>query len=116
MGISWLELMVVAVVALVVIGPKDLPAALRTLGRSLRAVRRMAGEFQSQVDQVIHDPKFEKMRREIEDAIQEVGKPSAKGKVEPAGQSAGSPQVRVEPGPVAEEPSIQGDNRKSGAP
>jgi sec-independent protein translocase protein TatB len=55
MGISRMELMVIVLVGLIVIGSKDLPAALRTLGRSLRAVRRRAREFQVQVDQFVRD-------------------------------------------------------------
>ena len=55
MGISWMELMVIVLMGLIVIGSKDLPAALRSLGRSLRAVRRMAREFQVPVDQFVRD-------------------------------------------------------------
>ena len=76
MGISWIELMVMALVALIVIGPKDLPGALMTFARSLRAVRRAAGEFQSQVDQFMRDSEIEAMRRDVEDAVRSEASPS----------------------------------------
>jgi sec-independent protein translocase protein TatB len=69
MGISWIELMVIALVALIVIGPRDLPGALMTFARSLRAVRRAAREFQSQVHQFMRDSEIEAMRRDVEDAV-----------------------------------------------
>ncbi len=49
--ISATELLVIAVVAIVVIGPKDLPDMLRGLGRLVRKLRLMAGDFQRQMDQ-----------------------------------------------------------------
>jgi sec-independent protein translocase protein TatB len=55
MGISRMELMVIVLTGLIVIGSKDLPAALRTSGQSLRVVRRIAREFQVQVDQFVRD-------------------------------------------------------------
>ena len=44
--IGWGELVVIGVIALIVIGPKELPAVLRTVGRTMNKVRRMAGEFE----------------------------------------------------------------------
>jgi len=61
--ISATELMVIAVVAIVVIGPKDLPDMLRGLGRIVRKMRLMAGDFQRQMDQA----GFEDVRKSIEE-------------------------------------------------
>jgi sec-independent protein translocase protein TatB len=49
------ELLVLAVVALVLIGPKDLPVAVRGIARMLKKVRRMAGEFQGHVDEMMRE-------------------------------------------------------------
>ena len=46
MDIGWSELLVIGIVALIVVGPKDLPGMFRTLGRMTGKVRRMAREFQ----------------------------------------------------------------------
>lgn len=112
MGISWMELMVIVVVALIVIGPKDLPVALRTLGRSVRAIRRMAGEFQSEVDQFIRDTDIESVRREVEDVMREAERASPRAKVKPAHQAAAPlPPAKDEPDPVSEKVSTQSEAR-----
>jgi Tat protein translocase TatB subunit len=89
MGISPAELVLIAIVALVVIGPKDLPAALRSMGRTVRTLRRMAGAFQSQVDELVRDSEIDTLRREITDMSKSTGKTAAKRKGEPVG--AGPP-------------------------
>ncbi|HTZ69608.1 MAG TPA: Sec-independent protein translocase protein TatB [Acetobacteraceae bacterium] len=52
---SWSEIMVIGVVALVLIGPKDLPVAVRAITRVLKKMRRMAAEFQTHVDDMMRD-------------------------------------------------------------
>jgi sec-independent protein translocase protein TatB len=49
------ELLVLGVVALVLIGPKDMPVAVRGITRALKKVRRMAGEFQGHVDEMMRE-------------------------------------------------------------
>jgi Tat protein translocase TatB subunit len=53
--IAWSELLLIAVVALVAIGPKDLPKALFLLGRGLRTVRGMARQLQQQFEQLTYE-------------------------------------------------------------
>ncbi|SDR04635.1 Sec-independent protein translocase protein TatB [Pseudovibrio sp. Tun.PSC04-5.I4] len=53
--ISWTELLLVAVVAILVVGPKELPGMLRTIGRTIGSVRRMAGEFQSSLNDAVKE-------------------------------------------------------------
>jgi sec-independent protein translocase protein TatB len=64
--IGWSELLLIAVVAMVVIGPKDLPNALRSLGRTLRGVRRMASDFQSQFNEAMREAELDDLRREVQ--------------------------------------------------
>lgn len=61
------ELIVLAVVALIVVGPKDLPRLMRGLGRIIGKMRRMAHEFQASFDQMARETEMEEMRREIEE-------------------------------------------------
>ena len=70
LDIGWSELLLVAVVAIVVIGPKDLPDALRALGRTLTKVRRMAGEFQGQFNAALREANLEDVKKEF-DTIRE---------------------------------------------
>ena len=46
--IGWSEILVVVIVTILVVGPKELPGLLRTLGKTVGNLRRMAGDFQSQ--------------------------------------------------------------------
>lgn len=63
---SWGEVMLIGGVALIVIGPKDLPKALRTVGQITGKMRRMAGEFQAQFNEAIREAEFEEIRREVD--------------------------------------------------
>lgn len=53
--IGWTELLVVAVVMILVVGPKDLPRMLRTFGQTLGKVRRMASDFQSTFNEALRE-------------------------------------------------------------
>ncbi len=64
--IGFFELIVIAVIALVVVGPKELPRLMRMAGKFAAQARRMAGEFQSAFNQMARETELEEMRREIE--------------------------------------------------
>ena len=66
LDMSWGEVMVIGGVALIVIGPKDLPKALRTLGQITTKVRRMAGEFQSQFTEAMREAELDSVRKDLE--------------------------------------------------
>ena len=65
LGLDWTELALIAVVAVVVIGPKDLPEAVRGVAKGIQKLRRMAGEFQGQVDEVVREAKLDDVRNQI---------------------------------------------------
>jgi len=65
--ISWSELLVIAVVAIVVIGPKDLPRVLRSLGRWTGQVKRMAREFQNQFNEALREAELDSVKRDLEE-------------------------------------------------
>ncbi|RVU16020.1 Sec-independent protein translocase protein TatB [Methylobacterium oryzihabitans] len=62
---SWGELMLIGGVALVVIGPKDLPKALRTVGQVTSKLKRMAGEFHAQFNEAMREAELDEVRREV---------------------------------------------------
>jgi sec-independent protein translocase protein TatB len=66
--LSMTELMLIGVVALVVIGPKDLPKALRIAGFWVKKARTLSREFQSSVDQMIREAELDEMRQELKKA------------------------------------------------
>lgn len=65
-GIGWSELLVIAIVAIVVVGPKDLPRLMRSFGHYAGKLRRMANEFKQQVDEAMREAELEEVRKAIE--------------------------------------------------
>jgi sec-independent protein translocase protein TatB len=63
---SWGEVMVIGAVALIVIGPKDLPKALRAVGNMTAKVRRMASEFQGQFNDAMREAELDEIRKQVE--------------------------------------------------
>jgi sec-independent protein translocase protein TatB len=68
--IGWTEFMVIGVVALVVIGPKDLPAALRVAGYWVRKARSLSREFHSSVEQMMREVELHEVQNELRKATQ----------------------------------------------
>lgn len=66
LDMSWGEVMLIGGVALIVIGPKDLPKALRTVGQVTGKLRRMAGEFRMQFDEAIREAELDEVRKEVD--------------------------------------------------
>ncbi|MCC7280802.1 MAG: twin-arginine translocase subunit TatB [Acetobacteraceae bacterium] len=64
--LAWSEIALIGVVALIVIGPKDLPGAIRGVAQMLGKARRMAGEFQTHVDEMVREAKLDEVKREID--------------------------------------------------
>jgi sec-independent protein translocase protein TatB len=60
------KLLILAVVALIVVGPKDLPALLRTLGRYMGLIRRQANEFRAQFDEAMRESELADLKKEVE--------------------------------------------------
>ena len=67
LDLAWSEIALIAVVALVVIGPKDLPEAVRGVARGVQKLRRMAGEFRSQADELVREANLDELRQQIHD-------------------------------------------------
>lgn len=65
--IAWSEFMLIGAVALVVIGPKDLPKAMRTVGQAVGKIRRMASEFQGQFNEAMREAELHDLKKQVED-------------------------------------------------
>jgi sec-independent protein translocase protein TatB len=70
--IGWGELVVIGVIALIVIGPKELPAVLRTLGQTMGKVKRMAGEFQGQFQEAMREAELDDLKKQAQDLTSSV--------------------------------------------
>ena len=66
-GIGFQELILIALVAIIVVGPKDLPMMMRRLGQFVAKGRALAGEFRAAFDDIARQTELEELRKEIED-------------------------------------------------
>ncbi|HUB96749.1 MAG TPA: Sec-independent protein translocase protein TatB [Stellaceae bacterium] len=92
---SWSELAVIAAVALVVIGPKDLPRVMRMAGFWMRKARRVAQEFQSSLDQMVRESELEEVRKQVEKASRFNIEAEIKRHIDPGGEIHGALQDPV---------------------
>ena len=65
------ELMVIGIVMLLVVGPKELPGMLRTIGKYAGMLKRQASEFRAQFDEAIRESEFSDIKKEMEEIGQE---------------------------------------------
>jgi sec-independent protein translocase protein TatB len=66
--IGWSELLVIAVVAIIVVGPRDLPKLMRSIGHYAGKLRRAASDFQRQFEDAMRESEIEEVRKAIESA------------------------------------------------
>ncbi|MBV9825621.1 MAG: twin-arginine translocase subunit TatB [Alphaproteobacteria bacterium] len=88
--IGWPELMLIGAIALVVIGPKDLPRALRVAGFWVRKARTLSREFQGSIDQMIREAELDEVRQELKKATEFDLEKEFKKTVDPTGELAES--------------------------
>lgn len=62
---AWTEIGLIGVVAMILIGPKDMPVAIKTVSDMIKKARRMAGEFQGHVDEMLRDSNLSEVRESI---------------------------------------------------
>jgi len=114
--LGWGELLVVGVVALVVLGPKELPNALRTVSNLTKTARKLANEFQSGVNEIVREAELEEARNaaqsiskgSISKAIEKVVDPTGEMKSTVTGveKDLKSPSQISPVGPIPPSPSI----------
>ena len=88
--LSMSELLVIGVIALIVIGPKDLPKALRVAGFWVKKARTLSREFQSSVVQMIREAELDEMRKELKNATQIDVEKEFRQTIDPTGSLAES--------------------------
>lgn len=138
-GIDSPELLVIVIVALVVIGPKELPGLLRTWGRWMAQMRGMAAEFRGHVDEMVRQSELDEVKKQLEsvqdgldlksldptrqireaiqDGVAEGEKAIADAKAtldNPLAEPESAPQIAVEPQPAAA--SVEGPAKPEPSP
>ncbi|OLB77685.1 MAG: twin-arginine translocase subunit TatB [Alphaproteobacteria bacterium] len=125
--IGWSELLLIGIVALIAIGPKELPTVLRTLGQWMSKLRRMASEFQSQFQEAMREAEMADLKKQVDemtsqaqsyasfDPVSEVKRELESTQqqiesamVDKAGAASPSPPVAAEPStsPAGAEPAV----------
>nr|WP_319389091.1 Sec-independent protein translocase protein TatB [uncultured Cohaesibacter sp.] len=65
--IGWSEILVVVIITILVVGPKELPGLLRTIGKTVANLRRMAGDFQNQFNDALREAELDDVANSISD-------------------------------------------------
>jgi sec-independent protein translocase protein TatB len=98
--IGWSELLVIGVVAIIVVGPKDLPRLMRTFGHYAGKLRRMAAEFQRQFEDAVRDSEIDEVRKAMQDFRDEAPSVDFRASVDkPLMVSQQTPTPRAAPTP-----------------
>jgi sec-independent protein translocase protein TatB len=87
---GWSEILLIGTVALVFIGPKDLPKAMRVAGYWVRKARTLSREFQSGIDQMIREAELDEMRQELKKASEFNFEKEFNNTIDPTGNLANS--------------------------
>lgn len=95
LGLGWSEMLVIGVVLLIVVGPKDLPMMMRNVGRMMGTVRKMSNEFRREIDKAIAVDEIREAKAAISDPLKQTSQDISRefnnirnGKVEPSGKLA----------------------------
>jgi sec-independent protein translocase protein TatB len=102
--IGWSELLIIGVVALIAIGPKELPGVLRTVGQYMGKVRRMAAEFQSQFNEAMREAEMADIKKEVDDLANTA---SSVTSFDPIGEMNREVQTAFEGKPAADAPPAE---------
>jgi sec-independent protein translocase protein TatB len=120
--IGWGELILIGIVALIAIGPKELPGALRSLGRWMGQIRRLASDFQGQFQEAMREAEMADLKKEIDRVTVEYdpfnNPPSAvPGPASAPGKSGETPLATGEtPSAAGETPSAYAPGAEASVP
>ncbi len=98
---AWTEIGLIGVVAMILIGPKDLPVAIKAVTDVIKKARRMAGEFQGHVDEMLRDSSLS----EVRDSLNEIRNMDIRGEITRAIDEDGSLRAAFNDDPFAASPA-----------
>jgi len=113
------KLLILAVVALIVVGPKDLPILLRTIGKYLGIIRRHAAEFRGQFDEAMREAELDGLKKEFDAVSREVratidvGARAIDEQIEASRVNVEAPKVGINAAPASEPPSAEPSDDKA---
>jgi len=83
--IGWQELFIIGVLAIIVVGPKDLPRAIKTISGYIKKLKGLAREFQSGVDEMVKEAELDDLKKEMNEATSGNFKKSIEDTIDPDG-------------------------------
>lgn len=104
--IGWGELLLIGIVALIAIGPKELPTVLRTLGQWMGKLRRMASEFQNQFQEAMREAEMADLKKQVDEMTSQA---QSYANFDPVGEvrrEFESAQQQIE-GAIADKPTVE---------
>jgi sec-independent protein translocase protein TatB len=118
--LAWSEIFVVGLVAVLVLGPKELPQAMRTFAKALRKVRSLGSEFQGHFNEMLREAELDEVRKQVQKFSQTSLVDHVTNMVDPKGEiakevetSLSDPDAKPLPAP---EPGMDGGVATPGAP
>ncbi len=107
---AWTEIGLIGVVAMILIGPKDMPVAIKAVSDMVKKARRMAGEFQGHVDEMLRDSNLS----EVRDSLNEIRNMDIRGELTRAVDADGSLRATFtedpfQPTPISPDLASSGD-------
>ncbi len=97
------ELLLIVIVAVIVIGPKDLPLALRTAGRWIGKIRKVSGHFRAGLDTMIREAEMEEMEKKWREQNEKIMREHPEGAPPGMEQTGAYPAGPVTPPPASAE-------------
>lgn len=103
--IGWGEFLVIGIVALIAIGPKELPGVLRSIGQWMTKLRRMASDFQGQFNEAMREAEMHDLKKQVEDLGNTARGFATYDPMNPDGLEPKAPAAAEAPSPVPAEPA-----------
>jgi sec-independent protein translocase protein TatB len=101
--VAWSELLLVVIVAIIVVGPKELPGLMRTAGRMLAKLRRTADDFRRQFDEAVKEAGGEDLQREMQSLRQHNPINQIRNSIEEAARDSYNPRTGTLPASAVED-------------
>ena len=86
LDIGWVELSIIALITILVVGPKEIPRVLRTVTQIMRKVRGMASEFQSGIDELARESELDDLKKDIEKTASRDFASEVENTIDPTGE------------------------------
>ena len=114
--LDWAKLVVIGIVALIAIGPKELPTVLRTVGQWMTKIRRMAAEFQGQFQEAMREAEMADLKKQVDEISSAARDATSFDPLQSTPGAAASPSASSAPSPPVTTDSAAASQSGQGEP